>query len=434
MRNASLSRRAPKAPLNSQNRLARAICESLEDRLVLSAMTPAVPHFTTVYTESNNPSPGLNEVLVFRKNTAGTLVPIGSYNTGGTGQTNILPSIGPSDSSFEVVATPDGHFVLAVNMGSKSVSSFHVNQDGGLTLVGTFASGGVQPDSLAITGDKLYVTNRGDSSFNPNTGILTLGTAKPNITGFRILANGTLKPIAGSTVSFGLGTSPSHSLITPDGKMLFVDNFSFPTATAADGNAMIPFQIKSNGQLVKGTPVAATVSPPELLGATLNPTKKIIYAGLALGGEVAVFTYNNSGHITYFGETPITGMVPCWGAVSANGKFFYTGNTASDTVTVMSLANPLHPVQIQDFALGGPTPPTGATTRAFQVQLSPNGHTLFAISSGNPAGANPNGNQLHDLVVAANGMLSEPVGPAVLALNGVPGDALDMGIAVIAPH
>src|SRR6185437_14630097 len=307
--------------------------ESLEARLVLSATT-----FTAVYTESNNPAPGLNAVLAFNQNTNGTLSPIGSYNTGGTGQTNILPSIGPSDSSFEVIPTPDGRFVVAVNMGSRSVSTFSVNDDGGLTLVGTFGSGGVQPDSLAITGDKLYVTNRGDSAFNPNTGKLTLGTTKPNITGFQILGDGTLKAIAGSTVSFGLGTSPSHSLITPDGSLLFVDNFAVPTVTAADGNTMIPFQIKSNGQLVEGTPVRAAVNPPQILGATLNPTKRIIYAGLALDNGVAAFTYTASGVITYAGETPITGVVPCWGAASADGKFLYTGNTASDTVTVLSLA------------------------------------------------------------------------------------------------
>ena len=45
-------------------------------------------------------------------------------------------------------------------------------------------SGGVQPDSLIVTGDYLYVSNRGNSTFDGTTGVAS--TVAPNITGFRI--------------------------------------------------------------------------------------------------------------------------------------------------------------------------------------------------------------------------------------------------------
>ena len=173
---------------------------------------------TTVYTESNNPAAGQNAVLAFRQNADGTLTEIGSFNTKGTGQNNfptIVPglplgglNLGPDDTSSEVVATPNGRFLFAVNQGSNSVSSFRIKPDGGLELVGTFASGGVQPDSVGIAGNKLYVSNRGDSTTaNP------AGTVVPNITGSRIYGDGSLRVIRGSTVTF----PPGHlALAKPD--------------------------------------------------------------------------------------------------------------------------------------------------------------------------------------------------------------------------
>jgi DNA-binding beta-propeller fold protein YncE len=66
-------------------------------------------------------------------------------------------------------------------------------------------------------------------------------------------------------------------------------------------------------------------------------------------------------------------------AVSPDGKFLYTGDTGSDSVGVYSLADPLHPVQLQELFLGGPlTPPgsptgTARETTAFQVAVDPSG-------------------------------------------------------------
>ena len=190
----------PAAPL--ERRRVRLCLECLEGRAVPSTLHagpfaegPGGTTRTTVYTESNNPAAGQNAVLAFRQNADGTLTEIGSFNTKGTGQNNfptIVPglplgglNLGPDDTSSEVVATPNGRFLFAVNQGSNSVSSFRIKPNGGLELVGTFASGGVQPDSLAIAGNTLYVSNRGDSTTaNP------AGTVVPNITGFRIGGDG----------------------------------------------------------------------------------------------------------------------------------------------------------------------------------------------------------------------------------------------------
>ena len=101
------------------------------------------------------------------------------------------------------------------------------------------------------------------------------------------------------------------------------------------------------------------------------------------------------------------------------------------------MANPLQPVQIQQFALVGPQAPPGSPpgtieSDTFQVALSPNGNTLYVVNHdfGSPTLSFADGNQLHALSVAANGMLSEPNGPVLLDTAGVvPGDALAQGIA-----
>jgi 6-phosphogluconolactonase (cycloisomerase 2 family) len=424
----------------AQSRRVYLCLERLEERAVPASLQPGPfadgpggPAVTTVYTESNNPAAGQNAVLAFHQNSDGSLTQIGSFNTGGTGQLNLPKVIGPDDSSQEVVATTDGRFLFAVNQGSNSISAFRIDPDGSPDLIGTFDSGGVQPDSIGIARDKLYVSNRGDSAVGHP------GTVAPNIAGFRIYHDGSLTAIPGSTVTFPKDTSPSQNLISPDGRLLFADIFAVPGSTAAQGNTLAPFQIEHDGdlELAPGGNVGAPVAPPLLLGSAFNPNQRIIYSGLTAVNEVAVFTYDKSGQLTFVGDSPVQGAGPCWIAVSADGRFLYTGDTGTDSIGVFSLADPLHPVEIQEFALGGPHAPPGSApgtlqTNVFQIALSPDGHTLFAISQNtNATGSFAEGNQLHILSVGADGKLSEPNGPVLLSTAGVPGNAHPQGIAVV---
>ena len=270
-------------------------------------------------------------------------------------------NLGPDDTSSEVVATPNGRFLFAVNQGSNSVSSFRIRPNGALELVGTFASGGVQPDSLGIAGNKLYVSNRGDS-----TTASPAGTVVPNITGFRIYGDGSLRAIRGSTVTFAEGTSPSQNLVTPNGRLLFSDVFGVPGSTAVGDNTLAPFQVEGNGalQLAPGGNVGIPDgSNSLLLGAAFNPDRPIIYVGVAASNEVAVFTYTKSGQLTYVGAatTPLGGGATCWD--STNGRYLYVTDTVTDSVSVFSLANPLQPVQIQQFAPGRPASAAGFPAR-----------------------------------------------------------------------
>ncbi len=432
---------------------ARLHVECLEERRVPAGLSPnpareAGSAVATVFIESNDPVPGENAVLAFRRGADGSLVQTGTFATHGTGQLNIPKVVGPDDSSQEVVATPDGRFLFAVNQGSNTIAAFRIRRDGGLEFIDTFASGGVQPDSIGIAGGTLYVSNRGDATAAGPGGVPAAnpGTVAPDLTGFTIGADGRLTPIPDSTVTLPVGTVPSQNLIAPDGHFLFSDIFGINAAP--QGNTLAPFAIRGDGtlQLAPGGNAAAlapgaTTAAPALLGAAANPKLPIVYAGLTGLSEVAVFTYDATGRLTFVGATAANnqgGSAPCWTAVSPDGRFLYTGDTGSASVGVYSLADPLHPVQLQEFFLGGPqappgTPPGTRQTTVFQVAVDPSGRFVYAISqTTNNSGTFPHGNQLHVLSVARDGTLSEAHGPALFSEADVPGIAHVQGIAVVA--
>jgi lactonase family protein with 7-bladed beta-propeller len=435
---------------------ARLRVEHLDERAVPATVPLATPvdpgaGLATVFVESNNPAAGQNAVLAFDRGADGTLTQIGTFSTHGTGQLNLPKVVGPDDSSQEVVATPDGRFLFAVNQGSNSVAAFRILPTGRLHFLGTFDSGGVQPDSIGIANGVLYVSNRGDAA-NPGPGGVPAanpGTVAPNLTGFTIEPDGSLAPIPNSTVTLPVGTVPSQNLISPDGNFLFSDIFGVNGGTAPQSNTLAPFQVQDDGTLtlapggnVAAQPPGATTPAPALLGAATNPNLPIVYAGLTGLSEVAVFSYDDSGRLSFVGASAPNdqgGRGPCWVAVSPDGKFLYTGDTGTDSVGVYSLADPRHPVQVQELFLGGPLTPPGSPpgtprqTAVFQVAVDPSGRFVYAISQNTSAdGTFQEGNQLHILPVARDGTLSEPNGPTIFAAGDVPGTAHPQGIAVVA--
>ena len=204
----------------------RLAVEAIEDRAVPAALGAGhvlgpVPlgraAVVDVYTETNNPTPGLNAVLGFHRAADGSLTQFGTFATGGTGQLNVPKSVGPDDGDQQVRVSADGQLLFAVNQGSDSVSSFRVRANGRLDLVGTFPTGGDQPDSIGVVGNRIYVANRGDAS---NT---HPGTTAPSVTGFDAGPTGALTPVANSTVSFSVGTLATQTLVSRDGRFLFVE-------------------------------------------------------------------------------------------------------------------------------------------------------------------------------------------------------------------
>ena len=270
--------------------------ETLESRQLMSA-SPLLQHATSfVYTETDNSNPGQNAVIAYRQNSHGQLTQIGSFKTGGTGVANPQGLLGPDDSDKEVIASPDGRLLFAVNQGSNSIAVFRVHRDGSLELVHHTAvsSGGTEPVSLAIADGRLYVVNRGDEVQGQT------GTIAPTITVFNIRRNGVLTQDLAATTTLPVGLSPSQLLISSTSRLAFLDTFTPPPLNnVTEANEVLPFQIAADGALipVSSGGVGAPVTPPLLLGLAQDPTQNIIYAGLTGANQVGVFTFDGAGNL-----------------------------------------------------------------------------------------------------------------------------------------
>ena len=178
-----------------------------------------------VYVMSNK-NPG-NSIIQFRRASNGSLTWVREVATGGNGSgANGADPLGSQDS---LVLGGDGLRLVAVNAGSNEVSVFGTIA-GRLTWLSKSSSGGVFPNSVALSGDLVYVLNKNG--------------ATPNITGFRLDTSGTLHWIA--TVPLPPGSAGANDVrFSPDGTRLLL--------TESGTNEILVFPIASDG--VASSPV-----------------------------------------------------------------------------------------------------------------------------------------------------------------------------------
>ena len=275
-----------------------------------------------VYSQTN--AVAGNAVVAFDRAADGSLTPAGSYPTGGLGTGAGLGSQG--------AVTLDDHLLLAVNAGSDQVSVFRVGPRG-LRLVDVEPSGGDQPTSVTVHDGLVYVLNAG-------------GTG--NVSGFRLTRRGNLVPLAASTRPLSTGAAgPAQVQFSPDGDTVVV------TEKATD--VIDGFPVRRDGRL--GTAVLSPSAGQTPFGFAFDRRGRL-FVSEAFGGaagQSAVSSYGVTrtgalGVVTPSAATLQTAA--CWVAVTDSGRYVYTGNTGSNSIT------------------GYATTPKGAITR-----LDPDGVT-----------------------------------------------------------
>ena len=133
--------------------------------------------------------------------------------------------------------------MIAVDAGSNQVSVLRIRPGGSLRLVshGVVSSGGLLPDSIAVSGDLVYLANS--------------GAGGSSYTGFRLRPDGRLDPVPGSTVSLPASAAPGDVLFNGTGTKLagtevgtsLIDSFTVGSGgrlTAAPGS---PFKAEGLG-------------------------------------------------------------------------------------------------------------------------------------------------------------------------------------------
>jgi 6-phosphogluconolactonase (cycloisomerase 2 family) len=268
----------------------------------LAAGTSAKPLSSgMVYTETNDASG--NAVVVFQRAYNGTLTRLGMVSSGGLGTGTELGSQGA------VAVSDNNQWVFAVDAGSNQISSFLITPNG-LALIGAVDSGGQMPISLTQNGDRLFVLNAGGDG---------------NISGFHIDENGALTAMADSTRPLsGSATNPAQISFTPDGQKLIV--------TERATNSIDVYTIDYFGA-VSGPNVQVS-SGPVPYGFAVDRFGHLIVseAGTNTMSSYAIDTW--SGDLSVIsGSVATKQMAPCWVTIAGNGRYAYTTDAASNTIT-----------------------------------------------------------------------------------------------------
>jgi 6-phosphogluconolactonase (cycloisomerase 2 family) len=351
---------------------------------------------------NDNTAP-VNTVAGFDRHADGTLTPMqGSpFAIGGAGAGH------PDASQGSLQLSADGRYLLAVDAGSNEISVLRVKPDGSLQPVGApVASGGVDPVSIGVHDDLVYVANAGPGSVGDT-----------NYTGFRLNPGGQLRPISGSTYVLPNDSKPGQVLFSGDGTRV--------AGTRIATSLIDSFTVGGDGRLTPaaGSPYdAQAFSPPQgfgQLGSEFNPTDPselfvsdahVASGGAAFPGLVSSFTDAADGTLTPVGA-PVAndGGAACWIEISHDGKFLFVVNTASASISSYSIGTGGTLSFLQS------TGPGQIGGGAEDARLSPDGSTLWVVESGTNAvtGFTVDGGTLTPLTEAAGPAGATPSGIVV---------------------
>jgi 6-phosphogluconolactonase len=341
----------------------------------------------------NDNTGGVNTVAGFDRHADGTLTPIpGSpFVAGGVGTGRAIASQGALQLSG------DGRYLLAVDAGSNQISVLRIKQDGSLEQVGggPVDSNGANPVSIAVHGQLVYVANAGSPTSAGGT----------NYAGFTLNPGGHLRPLAGSTVTLPDGSQPGDVLFNFDGTRLI--------GVRVNTSLIDSFTVGADGLLTaaSGSPFAAQGLGP--FGSEFRPTDptQLFVSNAhngAGGGTVSAFTDTGNGTLTPVGGSPFADnqTAPCWVEISHDGRYLFTVNTASKTISSYSIAGG------GSLRLLQSTPQlTAPVTNPEDARLAPDGSTLWIVDPGADAisGFTVNGGALTELATSPT---SGPVGAA----------------------
>ena len=301
---------------------------------------------SVVYTMSN--AAAGNEILAFAQDANGGLTPAGGFPTGGLGTGGGLGNQG--------ALSHDGEYLYAVNAGSDEVSVLRFTGTG-LELVDVESSGGDRPVSVTVDRGIVYVVNAGSDS----------------IAGFTVGEGGDLAPLAGSIHGLsGTGTGAAQIQFSQDGRVLIV--------TEKATNSLVTFTLDHYGVPVDRQVFASPGATP--FGFAIGPGRRI-YVSEAAGGapnasSVTSWYVSPQGALDVITPTAATlQSAACWVIVTPDGRFAYTTNTGSGTVSAFRIR--AGGLELLD---AGVAASTGVGSAPIDVAITAGGRYLHVLSSG----------------------------------------------------
>lgn len=290
-----------------------------------------------------------NQIVAYARRADGSLERTGSFSTGGNGSGG---TIDPLHSQGSLTLSADHRLLFAVNAASGTVSVFAV-RGSALSLLDTAPSGGSSPSAVAQWGDLVYVLNSGGNG---------------NVSGLRLLPNGHLRAIPGSTRALSdTATSPTSLAISPNGQFLVVAE----SAT----NKIDTFRVLPGGILsgIQSSPSAGTMP----FAALFAPNGALTLANAS--NSVSSYRLNwNRSLDTLSDAVPSQGMATCWSVILPNGRILYTSNAGSSSLSGFVIGNRGTLTPVGDTVVGNN--PSGATN--LDIALSQDGRYLYTLNAG----------------------------------------------------
>jgi 6-phosphogluconolactonase (cycloisomerase 2 family) len=309
-----------------------------------------------VYTMTNQVAG--NTVLAFDRAANGALTPAGSYPTGGTGTGGGLGNQGA------VVLSSDGEYLITVNAGSNTVSTFRVRANGSLAFRGSFPSGGVRPVSVTEQFGLVYVLNAGDTG---------------NITGFRRVG-GVLTMIPNST-------RPLSSPAAGASQVEFARRASVLIVTEKATNNISTYSVREDGTTVGPRVIPSNGQTP--FGFGVRGSLLIVseaFGGAAGASASSSYDIGSLGQLTTISASVGTGQsAACWIVITNDGRFAYTTNTASNTISAYRIRQgrlTLEQGGISASTDGGPIDLALSRNGRFLYSLNGAGHTITGFEIG----------------------------------------------------
>lgn len=363
---------------------ALAACSTDGDLSPSLPLSPATDLATTaavgqVYTATN--SAAGNAILAYDRGADGSLTPAGTFATNGVGTGAGL------GNQNGVVISSTGRELLVVNAASNDITSFRIRPNGSLERIGTWPSGGMQPISIAEWGGVVYVLNAGGPG---------------GIAGFR-LRNGQLSPIAGSARPLsGAGVGPAQIQFARNGSALVV--------TEKATNRISTYSVGALG-VASGPTVTASHGQTPFGFAVVNGLLVVseAFGGASDASALSTYEVSRTGDVHLIsGSVGTTETAACWVAVTGDGRYAYTTNAGSNSISGYAINNGrltlLDPNGVTAATDGGPIDLAMSRNSKFMYALTSNGHSINAFAVA-PTGA----------LTALGGVTGLPVGTNGLA-------------------
>ncbi|MBO0962285.1 beta-propeller fold lactonase family protein [Neobacillus sp. MM2021_6] len=307
----------------------------------------------------------MNQIIAFNRNINGMLSFVGSYPTygKGTGTKEVSTAtandgIDPLTSQGSLTLSRDRRFLLAVNAGDNSISSFIISDSGIPVLVDVKPSGGAQPNSIDVFGHLVYVSNVGN----------VVNNFASNITGFFLDENGHLTPIPGSTHSLStFNAQPAQVLFTRDGSKILV--------TELTSNHLSVFPIKQNGTVSE--PIVTNSYGQGPLGAYFLSSGLLLVTE-ANSNALSSYSMSNDGFLRVIsGSVPNGYQTACWVVATRDERFAYITNTLSGTISTYRIESNGALSVVRNITS---TPPGTAPGLPMDVGVSKDGRHFYTLN------------------------------------------------------